>query len=262
MWRWLVNLFRRKRLQVDSAAVSERGLVRTDNQDHFMVHRGRLAYCVADGMGGGDGGAKASEIVCRSVGNAVSQRVDFPERVKRIHEALAAANAEVRDYAAKAGFSKQMASTAAVLAIDADHGDQAVIGYVGDSRVYRFREGQLQQISKDHTIGRELSQHTTNRAVAAGLKGRNLAISHMLTRAVGVLPEVAPEWRKIDVRKGDAFLVCSDGVYDMVADEGLRAALEEGGAAREIVARIEARVVAAGAADNYSLVVVRTEAVK
>lgn len=257
MWRWLVNLFRRKRLQVDSAAISERGLVRTDNQDHFMVHRGRLAYCVADGMGGGDGGAKASEIVCRSVGNAVSRRVDFPERVKRIHEALAAANAEVRDYAAKAGFSKQMASTAAVLAIDADHGDQAVIGYVGDSRVYRFREGQLQQISKDHTIGRELSQHTTNRAVAAGLKGRNLAISHMLTRAVGVLPEVTPEWRKIDVRKGDAFLVCSDGVYDMVSDEQIQAVFAAGGKAKDTAAVLAQKIVAGGAVDNYTLVVVK-----
>lgn len=257
MWKWLVNLFRRKRLQADSAALSERGLVRPDNQDHVMVHRGRLAYCVADGMGGGDGGAKASEIVCGAVGRAVARRVEFPDRIKCIHEALQRANTDIRVYAMKAGFTKQMASTAAVLVIDREHGDQAVVGYVGDSRVYRFREGCLEQVTRDHTIARELSQHTASRAMAAGLKDRHLAISHMLTRAVGVLPDVAPEWRKLEVRRDDVFLLCSDGVYDMVPDAEIGSVFAEGGTAKEMVARLAKKVVGGGAADNYSMVVVK-----
>ena len=257
MWRWLLNLFRRRRLQADVAAVCARGLVRPDNQDHLMVHRGRLVFCVADGMGGGDGGAKASEIVCSEVGRAVARRRDFPELVRSVSEAVASANAGVRDYAAAAGFTKPMASTVALLVIDRDHGDQAVVGNVGDSRVYRFRAGELNQVSRDHTIAHELGKHGTSRAMAAGLKSRSLAISHMLTRAIGIQPEVAPEWRKVDVRRGDVFLLCSDGVYDMVTDEEIRAALARNVSAKETVARLSARIDSRGAVDNYTMVVVK-----
>ena len=254
---WFQRLFLRRRTQIDSAALSDRGLVRTDNQDHVLVNRGRRFYCVVDGMGGGDGGAKASEIVCRCLRAAVARRTDFAERLKRIHEALAEANREIRAYAARAGFTRQMASTAAILAIDPGSRHQAVIGFIGDSRVYRLRGGGLLQLSRDHTIGRELSLQANSRAVAAGLRDRALAISHMLTRAVGVLPEVVPEWRRIDVRRGDVLLVCSDGLYDAVPEKKIQAALAAGVSARETVARLGALAVAGGAGDNYSLVVVK-----
>ncbi|MBQ1345782.1 MAG: hypothetical protein IIY62_05405, partial [Kiritimatiellae bacterium] len=71
---WFAKLFRRRRVRIDSAALSDRGLVRAENQDHVLVNRGRRFYCVADGMGGGDGGAKASEIVCRCLRAAVARR--------------------------------------------------------------------------------------------------------------------------------------------------------------------------------------------
>ncbi|MGN0853908.1 MAG: PP2C family protein-serine/threonine phosphatase [Kiritimatiellia bacterium] len=250
-------MFRCKLPQLDVASLSERGFVRPDNQDHVLVCRAHFTYGVADGMGGGDGGAKASEIVCTSVANALDARLEFPERVRRIHEALRTANAEIRAFAEKAGFTRPMASTAAVLTIDRDRGDQAAAVYIGDSRIYRFRAGVLRQISRDHTVVRELHERAAGRAVAAGLVRRHLAISHMLTRAVGILPDVAPEWRKIDIHTGDAFLICSDGVQDMVTDEEIRAIFARGGKARDMVARLAEKIVSGGAVDNYSMVVVR-----
>ncbi len=254
---WFKRLFRRRRVRIDVAALSDRGLVRAENQDHVWVNRGRLFYCVADGMGGGDGGAKASEIVCRCLGAAVAPRTDFAERLKRIHEALAKANADIRAYAAQAGFTRQMASTAALLAVDPATCRQAVVGFIGDSRVYQLRAGALVQLTHDHTIACELSRHPASRAVAEGLKDRSLAIAHMLTRAVGVQPDVDPEWRRVDVRRADTFLVCTDGLYDAASEAAIRDALAAGGTAKEIAARLGRLAVAGGAGDNYSLVVVK-----
>ena len=254
---WFAKLFRRRRVRIDSAALSDRGLVRAENQDHVLVNRGRRFYCVADGMGGGDGGAKASEIVCRCLRAAVARRTDFAERLDRVRAALAQANADIRAYAARAGFTRQMASTAALLALDPGTCRQAVVGFIGDSRVYRLRDGGLVQLTRDHTIVRELNLQTAGRAVAAGLRDRSLAISHMLTRALGVQEEAVPEWGRIDVRRDDVFLVCSDGLYDAASEADIRGALAAGGAAKEIAARLARLAVAGGAGDNYSLVVVK-----
>ena len=249
---WFAKLFRRRRVRIDSAALSDRGLVRAENQDHVLVNRGRRFYCVVDGMGGGDGGAKASEIVCRCLRAAVARRTDFAERLDRVRAALAQANADIRAYAARAGFTRQMASTAALLALDPGTCRQAVAGFIGDSRVYRLRDGGLVQLTRDHTIVRELNLQTAGRAVAAGLRDRSLAISHMLTRALGVQEEAVPEWRRDDV-----FLVCTDGLYDAASEADIRGALAAGGAAKEIAARLARLAVAGGAGDNYSLVGVK-----
>ena len=136
-WGFLSRLFssvRRRRI-LDVASLSACGLVRADNQDHFLVNRGRAFFCVADGMGGGEGGAEASDIVCRCIGKAVACRTPFPERVHRAAEAIRTANREIRAYAQKAGY-RQMATTVTVFAVDERAKDpSAVIGYVGDSRV-------------------------------------------------------------------------------------------------------------------------------
>lgn len=257
MWKRLVGSFRDKRLTVDVAALSERGLVRPDNQDHVLVHRAHLTYGIADGMGSGDGGAKASEIVCRAVEAALVACVGFPERVKRVHEALQTANTEIRAFAEKAGFTRQMASTAAILVLDCDHGDQAAVGFVGDSRVYRFRDGALQQLSRDHTVAREIRSSADGPAVAAEQTDRHHAFSHVLTRAVGAQAKVTPEWRQIDLRQDDAFLICSDGVSDMVSDEEIQASFAAGGKAWDTAACLAKKVMAGGAVDNYSMVVVK-----
>lgn len=250
---------RKRRFDVDSATFSDRGLVRPDNQDHVLAYGARGLYCIADGMGGGEGGAKASEIACASISRAVSRRTDFAERVKRTDEALRSANVEIRDYAAKAGY-RQMATTAAVLLLDLAEGRQGVVGSVGDSRVYRFRGGELVQLTRDHTMACELSRTIGGRAMSAGISGREHLLSHVLTRAIGIEPEVKPEWRRIDFAAGDAFLVCSDGLYDMADAAAIRAAVAAGGRAKDVVARLAETVVKNGASDNYSMIVVKVGA--
>ena len=257
MIEFLKGLFRRKGgIELEFAAISECGLVRRDNQDHFAAHPDSGVFCVADGMGGGEGGAKASEIACAKVSKAASDKTDFPERIRRIASAVRAANGEIREYAKNAGY-RQMATTATILAVEKRTG-VGVIGYVGDSRVYRFRGGELTQLTHDHTLAGELSRRAATRALADQLDGRAVALSHVLTRAVGIEPDVQTEWRKIDLHDGDMYLICSDGVYDMVAAGGLRDVFAAGGTPQEIADRLAVKVVDGGAEDNYTAIVLKT----
>lgn len=258
LFKWIRNRLSRPACPLSAASLSERGLVRRDNQDHLFVRRTARSYCVADGMGGGEGGAEASRIVCSELASAVAASKDFADRVRGVAEAIHASNAKIREYAASAGY-RQMATTVTVFLVDPEGGRVGVIGHVGDSRVYRFRKGSLVRLTHDHTIAGELGRSPAANALAGDMGGRRHVIAHVLTRAVGIEPEVQPDWRRIDIKPGDVFLLCSDGVYDMAMESGIEAAMAAGGSPRDIVRRIAADVVAAGAEDNYSMIVVKAE---
>ena len=161
---------------------------------------------------------------------------------------------EIRAVSAAAGY-RQMGSTVAVLVSDGKR--IAAVGNVGDSRVYRLRDGKLTQLTRDHTLTAEILSHRLQQGVKPFADVRALALSHVLTRAVGVGQErLKVDWRKVDVEEGDVMLLCSDGVHGAVAPSKLAAAVA-GGGATEILGRICSLVVASGAKDNYSAVVVK-----
>ena len=243
-----------RRFKVDVAFTSERGLVRKENQDHVIVDQKALVFCVADGMGGGEAGGEASDIVCRNVDSVLHDYAGFADRVRLVDDAIRRADGDIRSVAASAGY-RQMGSTAAVLVSDGRR--IAAIGNVGDSRVYRLRAGRLQQITRDHTLAEELAQHSSRSARPVS-DVRALSLSHVLTRAVGVgLEPLKVDWHKVDVVEGDVLLLCSDGVHGFVPHPVLLDAVQAGGSAREIVDRIAALVVESGARDNYSAIVVK-----
>ena len=245
----------RRKFKVDVAYTSERGLVRKENQDHVVSDPKTLVFCVADGMGGGDAGGEASDIVCRSVDSVLHDYASFADRVRLVDDAIRRADGDIRSVAASAGY-RQMGSTAAVLVSDGRR--IAAVGNVGDSRVYRMRAGRLQQITRDHTMAEELLSHRPAQGAKPLADIRYLALSHVLTRAVGVGQEpLKVDWHKIDVVDGDVLLLCSDGVHGSVPHPTLLGAVQAGGSAREIVDRIAAMVVESGARDNYSAIVVK-----
>ena len=162
----------------------------------------------------------------------------------------------MRAFAAKAGY-RQMGTTVTILVADPEDGRSAAVGNIGDSRVYRLREGELKQLTRDHTMEREILRRRSVRQVDASVETRASMLSHVLTRAVGVGNESKLDWRKIDMHAGDVFLVCSDGVYGFVKPDALKAALASGEAAKDIVRRIGDLVLEGGAGDNYSAIVVK-----
>ena len=245
-----------KGLRIESAVCSERGLVRPDNQDSFFKSDEQMVYCVADGMGGGEGGAKASSIVAECVRKAVeSHKGDYGERVKSVADAIREANAEIRAYAQKMNY-RQMATTATVLMSDPDDATEAVIGYVGDSRVYRFRDGHLAQVTRDHTLAEELKR-MARLNIPIGVDGRASRLSHVLTRAVGIEDEVTLDWRRIDLREGDTVIISSDGLYDVLPDDEIRRLLSEGGTPEAVVRRLSDSIVQGGAIDNYTIILLK-----
>jgi protein phosphatase len=253
----LFGFFRRRRsIHVEIASFCKCGFVRRENQDHILVNRRGLVFCVADGIGGGEGGGVASEIVCREISRSVSKRTDFPERARLVDAAIRRADAEVRAYAAKAGY-RQMGSTATVFVGDSEDGRSAVVGNVGDSRVYCLRADEMRQLTHDHTMEREILRGNSSRPLSAATEARASMLAHMLTRAVGVGNDACLEWRKVDMREGDVFLLCSDGVYGFLTPQELKDAVGSGGSAKEVAARISTRVEEHGAPDNFSAIVVK-----
>ncbi len=259
----LLRLFRRFRphvLDVEAVSLTDCGLVRKENQDAFLMRTRDRLFCVADGMGGGDGGALASQWTCGALDEVArpNRRGDLRERMEIAQESLKMVNRKIREYAHMRDY-RQMGTTVAFLVFDPHNDRRAAVCHAGDSRVYRFRGGKLTLLTKDHTIGGELSRIAVDRVGDRAMKlgSRANPLSHVLTRAIGPERELKLEWRKIDVRPGDAYLLCSDGVHDMLSDEQIAQMLGESGTPDTLVLRLDDAIRAAGACDNYTMVYVK-----
>lgn len=240
---------------LDAVFVSETGLVRTDNQDNVLVSVSHGVFGVADGMGGGAEGAKASATVCHELKMMTHVSGDtFGQRVSAVRASIADANAAIYAYATEHGF-KQMGSTAVVMVFDPESYSRAAVIHVGDSRVYRIRRGLVSLLTRDHSVGRELSDFAGSRA--ADMRSRSNPLTHVLTRAVGAQATVNVEEREIDVCPGDRYLLCTDGVHDVVTDARL-GVFAAAGDLESAAERLAAEVVRCGAPDNYSFVLVGT----
>ena len=256
---WLDNLLHGNPAEFKFAVglVSDCGLVRKDNQDCLLALPDAGFFCVADGMGGGKGGALASQWICEAFAR-VARTSDFvaqpgERRKELIDGVLQEVNQRIRTYANEQGF-RSMGSTVVALATDPSNPSQLLLIHAGDSRIYRMRRGELQLLTSDHTVGGELSRKAHSRMESNDLKSRRNPLSHILTRAVGTEFRVRPDWQTTDVRLGDRFLLCSDGVHDMLSDAEIAAQLRGRRAPDEIARRLEKAVVAAGAGDNYSMI--------
>ncbi|MBQ6008573.1 MAG: serine/threonine-protein phosphatase [Kiritimatiellae bacterium] len=241
-------------LRFDVAAASDRGLVRPENEDSYLMRPDDFFLAVADGMGGGADGALASAWISEAFKELLADPpAGFRRRVKGVGAALDAANARIRAYMKERGI-KMMGSTAAALLADPARPARAVIAHVGDSRIYRWRRGKGSLLTRDHTVGDELGRAHVSDSEAAALKSRKNPLSHILTRAVGTGFKVRPDWRKIDLRAGDRYLLCTDGVHDVLSDEQVSALLGRAKTPAEAVKAFARDVIARGAPDNYTLV--------
>jgi len=235
---------------------SETGAHRSENQDSVFADAAVGVFAVADGMGGAAQGAVASQIVCRWLGSVDWKPLDFEGRVAAVDGALRAANAEILEYVRSHGLSR-MGTTAAVLVVDVTDRSRASVTYIGDSRVYRVRGLRATSLTTDHTIGRELGMYAREgRNGAEGGAPRNAArLNHVLTRAIGIDAAVALETIPVSMEPGDRYVVCSDGVHDVLSSEKLASLVSEG-PLDEVRAHLRAAVEAGGSPDNYSFVLI------
>lgn len=192
-----------------SAAVSDRG-GRHDNQDALLVEDELGLYAVADGVGGHQAGEVASATAVQVLRDIVAHwRHDGTGLREKawavLHRAIESACATIHRNASESPNLAGMSTTLTAVLVD---GDQAVMGHVGDSRLYLLRDGVLEQISSDHTLAAELYRG----GVIAREQVERHPHAHVLTRNVGTQPSVKVETLLLEIHPGDLLLLCSDGL--------------------------------------------------
>lgn len=222
---------------------THQGLVRASNQDSWLAEAS--LFGVADGMGGHRGGETASRVALEVFKNAIGKKKPAADAIRR---AVEAANRRVYDMAQQDENLQGMGTTMSMVWLGKD---KALIAHVGDSRVYRLRGGELTQLTDDHSFVAELVRnHIITPEMAKTHPNRNI-----ITRAVGVDPMVEVDVLEEEIREGDLWLICSDGLHGMVEDAEIQKTLTDM-ELEEAAEHLLARALEGGGYDNVTLVLI------
>ncbi len=233
-----------------SAHGSNVGVVRALNEDSVLSLPQKQFWAVADGMGGYEAGNIASNMVVTSL-QEVSSADSLNRWVNNIEDRLLDVNHRILEYADIMLDGRMLGSTVVSLAIKNRVG---ICLWAGDSRLYRLRNRQLIQLSRDHSQVQEQIQQgyiTTEQAV-------NHPESNVITRAVGAHNSLYVDINVFSVQLGDIFLLCSDGLYNMVSDQTLTETLLSL-PIDQAVEKLIQLAIDGGGTDNISLVLVKGE---
>ena len=208
-------------IRVAVSALSDIGLVRSNNEDFFGYDEALGIYVVCDGMGGMASGEVASSRAVAAILQNFAESADTGAPVStRLLYAITAANLDVWENG-QIPENKGMGTTAVAAALD---GDKLILGNVGDSRAYILQDGQCVQLTVDHSYINELIRNgtlTIESARGADLKG----MESIITRAVGVAADVQPDFFSVDLKPGTAVLLASDGLTRYLLPDEIAAVL-------------------------------------
>jgi len=251
-------------VRVKACGLSDVGLTRVHNEDYFEIDPEHKLYIVADGMGGHSHGEVAAQLAVNSIRDFIHKTADqdttwpfgMDNRLERhtnlLKMAIRIAHDSVLRAISKDGSLYGMGTTVVGVLLA---GNVAAVAHVGDSRAYRLRNGRLDQLTQDHTW--------VNEQVVAGFLSKEQARSHPLknvvTRALGGESDVLVDVREIEVRAGDIYLLCSDGLTGMLSDADIRDRLGANGSLHEICRRLVNDSNARGGIDNVTVVVLAIE---
>jgi serine/threonine protein phosphatase PrpC len=208
-----------------SAARTDTGMKREHNEDSWLVNEDVGLYVVCDGMGGHAGGETASRLAVQTVerellGSRMRQDDPFASAAPLPETPLAGALREAIEGACAAVFRTSranpelqgMGTTCIALLL---HGQMAILGHVGDSRAYAVRDGEVMQLTEDHSL--------VNEQVRAGLltqdEARHSRLKNIITRSVGFEEDVLVDLLGFETAPGDRYLLCSDGLSNLVDNE-------------------------------------------
>ncbi len=254
-------------LRIEVAGQTDVGRKRSHNEDTFAIYSEFGLYIVADGMGGHASGEVASKMAVETVAEhfrATQEdaeltwpyKMDGPDRydANRLTVGIKLANLKIYDKAQREEQCHGMGTTiVATLFLD----DKVLIGHVGDSRVYRFRDGQLTQLTEDHSL---LNDYIRMKRLSSDDVGK-FPHKNVIVRALGMKESVQVDLLADALRLGDTYLLCSDGLSGMVDDPGLAYILGE---EPDLDTACERMIHAAnrnGGQDNITCVLARLESV-
>jgi protein phosphatase len=271
------------RVQVDLAAMSHQGKVRTNNEDHYLITRversletvatnlpqglvpkrfAEVGYgmLVADGMGGQEGGEIASRLAITTLVNLFLHTPDWimregaPEAeqiMERMAERYRIVDAAVREQAQADPLLEGMGTT---MTLACSLGSMLVLAHIGDSRVYLVRSNECHQLTRDHTM----AQGFIDLGILRAEQAARHRFKHMLTRVIGAGDSLGePEVQQVTLADGDQVLLCTDGLTDMVKPETISAILRNSKSSNEACQALIGAALENGGLDNVTVVLAR-----
>jgi PPM family protein phosphatase len=238
--------------------ISEVGLVRRHNEDRWDAVVEKNFFVLADGMGGHLGGDIAAEqtvaTLCAFAREDLPTRPEAPiDAMRRLRRGIDFANEAVYAQARSDRNLRGMGSTLTCLYFT---GDEVVYAHVGDSRIYRIRNKHIKRLTSDHSLVTELleSGHISEE------EAERFIYRHVITRAMGTRLRVEPDIAHEAIQKDDFYLMCSDGLTDLLRDHELLELIAEAASLQEATEHVRAVVLERGATDNFTMVLIRVDA--
>jgi len=244
-------------VRVLAQGLSDVGLVRKRNEDAFHVDGAAGLGVVADGMGGAPAGELASSLAIETVLKVLTADAGVlnGDLAGSVRQAVEAADQAVRDEGESNPLNRGLGCTLTVLRIDREKATFAV-AHVGDSRAYRFRSGVLEQLTQDHT----LAQESVDQGRLPPDAVRHHPFGHILTRVIGMSEGAEPQILTGDLRAGDLFFLCTDGVIRVLEDDELERVLARGLPLSEVASLVIQEANERGGPDNSTVVLVQVSA--
>jgi len=240
-------------LRIESAGKTDVGLVREKNEDSMLIDPAAGLYVVCDGMGGHVGGQVASQLAVATISEINrSTSAPPPDDPDKLVTSIKAANAAVFAKAKADPTLHNMGTT--VVAIRED-GDLLHLCHVGDSRIYRLRQNQFEQVTRDHSL---INLYEDNPELAARFGPPN---SNVIVRAVGLREQVDVDHRVIAMEPSDMYMLCCDGLTDMVDDWMLKEMLADAvnGSLDEACEALVRAALSNGGVDNTTVILLRIQ---
>jgi protein phosphatase len=230
---------------VEQAGRTDVGRQRNANEDSLFVSP--PLFAVADGMGG----AKAGEVASAVAVEAVEQARDSDEPPEaQLAGIVRDANRRIYDLAVADESRRGMGTTLTLAKV---HGDEVSLAHVGDSRAYRMREGELSQLTRDHSLVAELERSGQITPEAAEHHPQR----SIITRALGPEPDVEVDTYTLAGREDDVFLICSDGLTSMISDEEVASIVRSAGSLDEAAEALVRAANQSGGKDNITVILFR-----
>ncbi|MCE5336625.1 MAG: Stp1/IreP family PP2C-type Ser/Thr phosphatase [Desulfobacteraceae bacterium] len=238
-------------LNITLIGKSDTGLIRSNNEDAFLVSPELNFVALADGMGGAAAGEVASAYFVRAAWEVFSQNSNqnAPASLKRAFEL---ANCYILDYANEHPAHRGLGCTAELLAFVPGG---FALGHVGDSRTYLLRGGEFKPLTQDHSFVQEL----INKGVISVEEARVHRMRHVILRAVGQSDKLEVELIHGDTLPGDVFMLCSDGLTDMVEDARIHEILSRKHSLDQLAQDLIDAAKDSGGHDNVTVVLCRIE---
>ena len=236
-------------MRIQTIGRTDKGLRRENNEDAFVVMPNGLCCSVADGMGGAAAGEVASGIFIETVEELFAPRSGLAEEEMNalVQQAFLLGNERIIQCARAIPEYRGMGCTAELIIFS---GDRYLIGHLGDSRTYLFRDAALRQVTKDHS----LVQHQVDQGLISAAEARTHGMKNVVLQALGIEQELSLDIIRGRLLPGDIFLLCSDGLSDMLDDAGISEILAS---ARQLGDKAELLIqgaLACGGRDNVTVV--------